>query len=412
MRKLLLSAPLLLAACGGPTTDTPDAETAPADAAPPDAYVPGPNAVTVTATGATYVAYRDGAGPWLAAKHLSGDDYQLDVTDDYRLVVSCGAPGGFDVEVDAYTFADGNQQYAYCFAPSGVANLGGGDVTVSGQMLQPGSVWLGGQFTGTTSPWSFAIPVAPGTYDLFGFSADHALLRRDLAITADTTVPDVDTETEGAPMPTQALTIDGALPDDSLYTNVSWSTANAYASLPGNGASVQLPPASLLSPNDWEYLDIDAYTGSADRHASASFVGTPPTTYTMLPRLDNVVFATDHGGDIAKFQTVPAADRLSFYSFDNTDSSMMAFVASASWLASTQARVVGFGDLPSDLDFQLDPNSAHFVDLQIEQAGADNVYYSSSVYDQVGGVAQQPASFLHRIAALHRARVKAAMTQR
>src|SRR5689334_20199881 len=120
---------LAVAACGG-GGGTPDDDDGP-DAGPPL----GPNTVFIDLANVDFIAYSDGDGPWHAPIESDVDQYELRVTDDYRLVYVCTDETGFEAHLSAYTFTDGDRPFEFCGLGYPVSPTA---VTVTGTMMQPG----------------------------------------------------------------------------------------------------------------------------------------------------------------------------------------------------------------------------------------------------------------------------------
>src|ERR1700733_1545420 len=119
MRSLTLVMIFTIAACHNGSSASPDALEILHDASP-DAVIPGPNLVTVDTNEApTFVAYRDGKGPWLTPAATSDTEYELHVTNDYQWLIVCANGSSFDAELTNATFADGSSGFGFCDAGAG-----------------------------------------------------------------------------------------------------------------------------------------------------------------------------------------------------------------------------------------------------------------------------------------------------
>jgi hypothetical protein len=139
--------------------------------------------------------------------------------------------------------------------------------------------------------------------DLIARDATRVAIRRDLDVEADTTVPDVDLDTEGAAIASQPLTLDGAAANDQRESYLSWETAHGWVGFLVDGDQLRQPPASLIAPADRFSLYVKT-SGADERGAFATRDGRldaaagQPITVALPPRLDATLVESDHDAHV------------------------------------------------------------------------------------------------------------------
>lgn len=359
----------VLAACGhdnnaGSPDAAPHGDTGPAIDAP---VPPGPNLVTFTLYGdPDLIVYRDGHGPWLVPTAAAQDgDYELHVTDDYQVVVVCsssGLTGNIDAEQRNATFGDGDAPYMFCTSGDGTSSPP--SVAITGQMLQAGRVTMGDTDQGTTAPWTFNLAVTTGTHDLIAVGPTKMLIRRDLAVTAATTVPAVDVDTAGSPTTISTLAVTGAAAGDTVTTMVDLFTGNEFATLSSTtNNSATFPPASLVLNTDFVELAVRAENAAHTQFRSTYAYGAPlPSSLALMPVLTGASF-TATTPIAVQWGTLPAYDTVTFEAFGGTSNSFIihAVTATNAWLAKAGASSLAFETAAKGFDpaWAIDPAQAY-----------------------------------------------------
>lgn len=290
----------MCSACGGGGSDPvvlPDAPVSTVDAAPP-------NAIEIRNFGdaPVFISYRTDGGAWQVPDQIS-TSYEMRVHDTFELVAVCGnATTGYEVAFEAGTFQEtGATMYMPCFGngPSP------GAVTVSGTMVQPGTVTMVDTATSDTADWSFALDVPTGTHTLVAAGAGRVVLRRGVAIAGPTTVPAIDVAAAGVALSPLPLTLTGALPDDTVTTESMLATQTQIATIAReDGTTAQLVPAAELVASDRHYSLVMASAPTRQRYVFVNHGASSSTSFTLLPPLEGIAFA-DRG---ASWTTIPAGE--------------------------------------------------------------------------------------------------------
>ena len=383
MRRLVVGV-LVVAACGDDVAVGPDAETG-----PPDAEVPGANEVTLLAFDVEHVWYRNGRGAWQVPEQDASGDYVLRVSDDYQVVAACDNDTAFDASLKAGRFLDGSFAVVSCF-------LGSDDpppvrAQVSGHMVQAGDVFMDGIATSATAGWDFVLDVEPGTHDLIAVGGTQALIRRNLSITGDTSLPTIDVEAEGAAMVGVPYFLDGVDPDDTVTPEVTWFTGNGYAWISGTAFELIGPPSSLVDANDGLDVFIWAETATTQRSVGTAYEpGQPSYDFTLLPVISGLTWALD--GDVmeASWSTLPDHSDLNVILL--AGSSAQRVSASRSWIELHGASSLGFDALPPDFDpaWRIDTNAPHTRMFGVFDY-AYPLFRSSWVSEDVGAASRRRA---------------------
>jgi hypothetical protein len=315
------------------------------DSGSPDAPAQnGPNLVQLDVFGTPdLIEYRDGNGPWVVPTMVSGV-YQLHVTDDYQVVAACsfsGLAGNVDSEQLNATFGDGAMQFMFCQSGSST----GTTFAVTGQMLQPGNVHMQDTAMGATSPWSFSLNVSAGTHELVAIGATKMLIRRNLALSAAITVPDVDVTTAGTAFTSATATVIGADPTDSVHIQSGLFTGNDFATLSDTtDQTIIYAPNSLIAANDGPQLQLQV-TNMANTVVRSVFTYGPTsaTMFTLPPVLTGVTFGSTEP-ITASWGTLPDHSNAEVLAFGGTQTSFLEQYVSATkaWLDKTGATSLAF----------------------------------------------------------------------
>ncbi len=355
---------------------------------PPDASPDAPpkNAVTLETFGTiSFIAYRDGAGPWQTPTAGAMGTYTLNVTNDYQWVIVCASGGGFDAELQGATYKDGTRQFGFCFV-SGPST--GSTVAVTGQMVQAGTVDMYDTATSTTGNWSFSLNVPPGTHDLVAFDATDIYAHRAQAISAATSLGTLDLSTSGTAMTAVPLTINN-LGSDTLGTELDWFLGNDAAFLTGTSTTIETPPASLVMQNDFEFLDVIASSATTQRTGSTSFTGSE-TSFTLMPPVTGITYAPSGTTVAATWGTLPTHTALELNLFGGTPSAPknQHVTVTTSWLTATGATSLAFDAMPPGYDaaWTIDVSGPYTRIFSVDD-GSGSISYTSEIVEGVNGAA-------------------------
>lgn len=317
------------------------------------------------------------APPLLAAIRAEGDPWQqvpFDGTGRFEIVIGgayellyvCEDSGRTWTQVILSMTADGLSRTIGCTPIAGPAPT----VTVSGEVLQPGSVQLGlgRSQESATAPWSYAIDVPRGIYDLVSHDGDRVLVLRGLVVDDAIALEPIDLAT-GAAFEKTRMRFTGVLGDELVSTQTLWLTENGISELVFEGDTVRELPADAVTAND-ATLTL-ARADSQYTHREMPVVSLPDVFFP--PRLDGVEL-TD---ETARWDTLPAgADAW----FTVTTSRVAVFVvATGRWLVGrktmrTDFTVEGYRD-----EWRIAPRTARRRELSVELAGGMVTSYGYDV---------------------------------
>jgi hypothetical protein len=378
----------VLVACGG-GGGGPDALDGP-DAGPPL----GPNTVHVSLSNVDYIRYSDGDGPWRTPQELTPGEFELRVTDDYRLVYVCTDGAIFEAHESAYTFNDGDP-FEFCGAGYPVPPTA---VAITGTMQQPGTVFMDGLESSDTAPWNFSLDVEPGPHELIAVTADRILVRRDQQITTAMSVPTVDVVQDGVALDVIPLTVNGTLVDDVVDPHLDFFTTNDLAFIYGTPTDILAPPASIVMGTDFQFLFISADSPTTRRSVSAIFTGTQ-TTFTLPDVLNGATYTEADGVLTGAWGFVPDIRYGTMYVDDGV--SIQIVRASAAWLSAKGVNGVGFDAVTaSDYDpaWVIDRTGPYTREVSVSGVGG-----SSGLIEHVNGAtARRPTRELWRESAKFR----------
>jgi hypothetical protein len=340
----------------------------------------GPNVVDLQLFGdPDLIEYRDGTGPWIVPT-LSGQAYELHVTDDYQVIVACsatGIAGNEDSEQLNATVADGVHQYIFC--GSGGTTTAPTTYAVTGQMQQAGTVIVDGVTkTSNTAAWTFSLDVPMGTHDLIAFDALHMQITRDLAINAAVALPTIDLAANGTVYTDATLTFAGLVTGDTVQTQSVLYTQNDYIQLSQttNNTAV-LAPAALLDQNDFTDLYASVTNTAARTFRSVSAYNSTATSFTLPPVLTGITFGTTIPAT-AQWATLPALSTvlLEADAFTNTSFTMQRVTATQAWLTKAGATSLAFESDATNYDpaWNVDPATGSlFFEVETDSQLASSV---------------------------------------
>lgn len=258
------------------------------------------------------VAYQDGDGAWqrppLYDVQGNWSIYNLDVTGPYVALVSCQLSDGARYSEQILAVPPEAVGVALAPYPCGPAPPPGVTAEITGQMLQTGSVYVGGiGATSGSAPWTFDLGVPPGIADVIAVGGGSVAIRRNQAITRTAAEPVIDVVNEGAPLDLTMINVFGLLPFQLIVVGEFLQTANGFADLRGTTESsaptmdLTLPlilvPAKLLADGDVQGVFLHQFAGSNlmrsyDVSLAASFDHvdlTDPVTVAMPPLISDVM---------------------------------------------------------------------------------------------------------------------------
>ena len=347
---------VLVAACStnphdGPVIILPDA-------ASPDAPVTTTLTtvvVDIAGTTPTLIEYRDGKGQWTVPEMVFMQRYELDVTNDYDLVVVCAdGIGGFDAERLLATASDGPTMELGC--NSGPAATGT-TVTVNGQMNQPGTVWLDNSATSMTAPWTYHVDVPTGMHDLVATDNTRLVLRRGIDISVPSTEPVIDLDANSVALTPVPVSVTNVADDDTLTTETYLETQYELSQLAFvPGATAETLPSAMMQANDFQLSVTAASNDEYDRWAYAQQPSTG--SLELLPRLSGVTCEIDADRTLATFSALPTVDEVDLY-VTGTATQGQHVVATPAWIAATGSASIGFDTaIPSyQASWHIDPSA-------------------------------------------------------
>jgi hypothetical protein len=301
---------------------------------------PGTTAVTLATSDVPYLflAVRDGNGPWTS---LSPTATTIDVHDDYQLIAACGdATNGFETVIQGATVDDGDHLEFPCFGFGTTPTV----VAVTGTMVQAGTVAIGIAQSSTTASWPFEFDVEAAPHALLAIGDNNkAIVQRDLQITADTTLPTVDTSSGTATTPI-AYTLTSAAAGANLTSRLLASIGPEFMFMDESpSTSVQTVPASLLEAGDFQHVELDAETATSIQFATVDPANSSATSIDLMPALTGVTF-TD--GQAAWTTTLPDGD-VELDAFDFADVPSFTHIqATAAWLGAQTQLALDTSDVP------------------------------------------------------------------
>jgi hypothetical protein len=191
--------------------------------------------------------------------------------------------------------------------------------TVTGHMVQPGSVQIGDSSDRSTVPdWDFSIPVPTGSFDLAATSTDAITVRRGLAIAGDLAVtPPIDLTQEGTALVDVAFTATNATSEETTQASVALFTATTPF-LParvflGPLATAKVAPDAALIASDTQTVSVRGFSfsgTSVQRNPFRAFrhpfhVG-GDTAFTLPPALDGVQWSVTGDELTMQWAALPA----------------------------------------------------------------------------------------------------------
>jgi hypothetical protein len=379
MKRWFLLFTFLTAACGD---DTRLGNPPKGPGGPPDEEG---SKVTITTSGnpPMFMAYRDDGGDWADVVEVDVGVYEIAVEGQYEVVTVCGSGSRPRTTLARFTLEEGSEQRVSCilYTDDPLYN-------VTGQMLQPGSVFMGSLASSTTASWTFDLDVTAGAHDLVAYDGQKILFQRDLDIQADTATDPVDLAA-GAAFVSKAFTFEGTRSDDTVALETDLVTANEVVYLPGSATTAKVVPDELLADNDIQMVLATASNGTARRTIEVSAAGAVPSTLTFAPRLAGVTLEPRG----AKWASMPTGG-VGYSQYTPAEAAggerRLSLVVSKGWRDANLASLVVTGELEIDLaipgydDAWKIDDTNHYATLSVVDA-VDGVTYTSAVNKRVGG---------------------------
>ena len=398
--------------CGTTDREPPDDPDQPGNPDQPgdpgDPQGPAPTIVTIQTRRPALVAFREETSTaWRPLDITGATSFEIAVTGPYRVAIACEADtsDAFVVVTQyAQTPADGLVIEHDCGASRD------GSFVATGQMLQPGEVFLGGFGQGdSAAPWTFELPVAAGTDDLvmlFGDFArfDRIAIRRGVEITGDVDFGALDAEQEHAEaLVPVSFTADNRDPDEVLSQDSWFNSGTTQAFLDFSPFSdptwdTVLVPESLLRATDVQRVSLSASLETTVGDISRTVRRTigravrigDPTRVTLPERLGPVTFERTDDRLAATWSSVPEHASMSMWreSFSDDFSQIWvheillspAFVAAVG----THNAVLDFSDVPGFKPaWRIDPRNLQTYGLQASSGSTAGELTSTDVTEQI-----------------------------
>jgi len=331
-----------------------------------------------------FMAYRDEGGEWLDPTEVSTGNFEIRVNGPYEVVTVCGAADRPRTSLRRFVLEDGAEQKVSCINYGPEPTM----TKVSGQMVQPGSVFMYNLASSTAANWSFNLDVATGAHELIAYDSGNIVIERDLDIQANTTVNTVDLASGAALLP-KTFTFTGTRGDDTVSTETDLITPNELVYLAGSDSTVKVVPDDALGADDLQVVMASASNGTARRTIELTPGDSAPRELNFMPRLSGVRLEPEQ----AVWASIPqGATGISQYTPGDAPGGerRLSLVVSKGWMASHADQLVATGELKIDLAipnyddaWRIDPTN-HFATLMVTD-DVDSIQYSSSVSDRVGG---------------------------
>lgn len=284
------------------------------------------------------VAVREGAdGPWLRARRVRPDEYQVFVRGPYSVLGVCGR----SIRVVSQTLADPAQLPFDCGVRKDAR------IEVAGQMSQPGVVHLGSISARSETPfWNFLMRIpASGDFDLVAVTSERVLIREAVAIRGTTRLLPIDLA-EATPLATVPFTVTNPRAGEEITASASLVGPRLPSAQLSFGApdAVKVAPASALSATVEQRIGISGWrtdgARSVSRAHSRPFHIGDSTEVTLWDGLGNVTIAELEGAPLATW-SAPAAD-LEHLRFEVNQQWRYELELTSSYLQAVQPQRVAF----------------------------------------------------------------------
>ncbi|MGE0870734.1 MAG: hypothetical protein AB7P03_19365 [Kofleriaceae bacterium] len=348
---------------------------------------PPPNVVTVDLGDQTplLVAYRDGDGPWQTLD-LS-QPLELHVHNAYQVLGVCGTPElGFQTEIFGATFeTDGATVPLPCRTFSVPKTA-----TVTGTMVQPGTIWISEPTDSLASNWTFELDVPLGEHELVAVAGNKILVRKGVMVSLPSTLATVDLEEDGTEMQSVPLVINGKLPEENLTIDTYLFTGHDSAVLRGQGSTAMVAPPSQVTADDQQLLFASVDSFPTARYIATSYEGKTPGPVALMDPLTGI---TRFPGGVT-WSVLPAGSpELTAYSRGN----MVRATATTSYLANSNAMsLIAAGVKGFDVDWAVDIEHPDFMRFAVYDL-SENLSRGTTIMWTAGSAARlDPAQHVQR----------------
>jgi hypothetical protein len=339
----LLAPLVLVTACGG-TSDKPVVllDAMRADSSIPIDAIDAPQStpVGINTFGGTpplLLAFRDGEGLWAALDPAAQTFLVTQPT--YELLAVCAQGAAFVTGIAAQAVSDGDV-FMPCFSQS--SGTAPPTVAITGQMAQPGTVWMYESSAGTTSPWTYALDVTPGTHDFIAADAAKIAIIRNTSISIAGAGPNVDVDATGTAFDSQTFTLTN-LGNGTVTNDVELGTAHEFITIPGTSATVPTLPMAVLDPaTDFVLVDLTATDGLKTQSAQEFYQGSFEPTVQLLPELTGVTFTNAS----ATWTTLPSTFDSASLQVTGTTGNIEEITATPAWLTGATALAIELTNVP------------------------------------------------------------------
>lgn len=262
------------------------------------------------------LAYRDGDSEWKNPISLDEGEYAMCITDRYVLAVVCVNSGSFEASEYAATSRDNGIGIVQPCGPLGPAPI---TPFLSGDVSEPARALIdGAAVAGYSTPWSFKLPVSPGTHTLVvsndydaPVGAGRLVIRRGQHVVASSQVPQVDLVREGVAPLIVPVSLSGKMSTDEVVSQVLVSLdGDSEVQISEIAASeAHVIPDSQLAQADRQIVQIDASSSLSDgttinRAIRSVFDGTLPIL-ELLPSMSGYVSFADSPLSGATWTSLP-----------------------------------------------------------------------------------------------------------
>lgn len=320
------------------------------------------------------VAVREGTGAWRRATQVRPTEYTATVRGPYSVLGACAG----SIQVSSRTLSDTPTVNLYCQTPAPA------DITVSGTMAQPGTVALGLYGRSSTTPnWSYSLNVPAGEYDQVATSSDRLLLRKNLSLRANTTLPPLDLAA-ATPFSTVTFTPTNSFAGEtqSVSTFLVGPRIDPQARIyRGALSGAKVAPSSLLSAEVRQEVSLRSESTVGSRYVMRStrypFQVGGTTSFTYWNPMAGIAFGLSNGVPMVSWTSRADMDAL-FYSVYGVSGSSYSMEVSRSYLSTSRTKRLVF-DVASAPGFRpewvLPAQYEHSVSVQAQLGTTSRVGY-------------------------------------
>lgn len=326
------------------------------------------------------LAYQAGAASWVQLDPAA-PMHDIYVADDFLVTAVCVQTGGqFQVEQVGRTVGDGEVVFlTFCPGTRGVpVEL----AEVTGQMLQPGRVSIGGVGMGNDeAPWTYELTVIEGEHDVIASDdfnlaggTGHVVIRRAEQFSGMVSLAPIDLVAEGHATVSKPLSLAGLRSGEAVSTRTYLTSAHMSTDIAETrDGMVHLLPMEALSSELSQEVSIVATTPDTVRSITAAAAPDTSFEFELLPVLAGV----EMQAQLTSWTVLPVEEygEISFVSTAGSRSQRVR--ASRSWILANEGSHISFvTDVPGyDPSWVVqDPQYAAFALWMT----ADGIEYSTS----------------------------------